>query len=180
MTGAPNAPRGPDVVHRVQVAEGWLKSGATIEFELPRNLSCAACGGGGCDACERSGAITLRGRNEPPELVRVTLPKQRADRDPPPSSQGGVTVRIPERGGLPEDPALPRGFLLLKVTTGDEPGPGVLRVRISIPVPAPASPEAVGKAKERVRRISRPVAVAIVLLVLWIALLVWLRLTGRG
>jgi hypothetical protein len=177
VTGALDVPRGPDVIHRVRVARDWLESGATIEFELPRNLSCAACGGGGCDACERSGAISLRGRNELPELVRITLPKPRPGADPPSSGRRGITVRIPERGGLAEDPALPRGVLLLRVTSGEAPDAGISRVRRTEP-PLAAEPAA-AREKPR-RRISWPVAAAIVLVLLLIALLAWLHSTGRG
>lgn len=79
-----------------------------MEFELPRNLTCAACEGGGCDACERSGAVTLRGRGDPVELVELSLPK--GERDEP------FLIRVPERGGLPPAGSeLSRGHLLLRV-----------------------------------------------------------------
>ena len=58
---APDRPRGPDVVMTLSIPLDWMLAGATLEFELPRNLACAACGGGGCDACGRSGAVTIRG-----------------------------------------------------------------------------------------------------------------------
>ena len=117
------------------VPSAWIGGGATLEFELPRNLACAACGGGGCDACERSGAVTLRGRKDLAELIEVTLPH-------PDSAQGaelGVVMRIPGRGGLPEDGSdLPRGNLLLTVRAGDEPTKGVrCLAQPSIPPPPP-------------------------------------------
>ena len=59
-------PRGPDVEHRIRVPRAWLDAGLAVEFELPRNLCCAACKGGGCDVCQRSGAISLRGGQELP------------------------------------------------------------------------------------------------------------------
>ena len=46
-------------MHRVEVARDWFQSGARLSIELPRNLTCAGCHGGGCDACLRAGAITL-------------------------------------------------------------------------------------------------------------------------
>ena len=130
-----DVPRGPDVVHRIRVPRAWLEAGAVVEFELPRNLACAACEGGGCDICERAGAITLRGRAELPELLRVTLPAR------PRESNGevrGVVIRIPEQGGLPPEhgEVLPRGLLLLRVELAEAPDPGVSRV---VPTASPPS-----------------------------------------
>jgi hypothetical protein len=100
-------PRGPDANHRVRVPRTWLERGAVVELELPRNLVCAVCDGGGCDACERSGAVTLRGRGEPADLLQVTLPGAHAE---------PFVIRLPERGGLPPlGSGLPRGHLLLRV-----------------------------------------------------------------
>jgi hypothetical protein len=121
-----DVPRGPDVVHRIRVPHAWLEAGDTVELELPRNLSCAACDGGGCDLCERAGAITLRGRDELPEIVQVTLPVRKADSAGAPR---GVVIRIPEQGGLPPAEAeLPRGLLLLRVEPAELADPGVRRV----------------------------------------------------
>jgi len=69
-------PRGADVSLRITVPRLWLHEGRTIEVELPRNLVCANCSGGGCNACGNSGAITLRGRGELPEFIQVSLPEQ--------------------------------------------------------------------------------------------------------
>ncbi len=122
-----NVPRGPDVLHRIRVPGAWLESGEVVEFELPRNLTCAACDGGGCDACERAGAITLRGRHELPEILSVTLPMRKAEAD---SQARGVMIRIPEQGGLPPEngEVLPRGLLLLRVEPAEVADLGVSRV----------------------------------------------------
>ena len=127
-----NVPRGPDVLHRIRVPRTWLEAGDVVEFELPRNLTCAACEGGGCDACERSGAVSLRGRDELPELLSVTLPTRKPD---PSSEPRGIVIRIPEQGGLPpeNDAALPRGLLLLRVEAAELADPGVTRVASSAP-----------------------------------------------
>ncbi|MEI9953308.1 MAG: hypothetical protein WDO74_31125 [Pseudomonadota bacterium] len=119
-----NVPRGPDVLHRIRVPGAWLESGEVVEFELPRNLTCAACDGGGCDACERAGAITLRGRHELPEILSVTLPMRKPEAD---SEARGVLIRIPEQGGLPPESGetLPRGLLLLRVERAEVADPGV-------------------------------------------------------
>ena len=123
-----DVPRGPDVVHRIRVPHAWLEAGEVVELELPRNLACAACEGGGCDVCERAGAVALRGRREPPELLTVTLPRRKGE------AGGGVMIRIPEQGGLPaEGSGLPRGLLLLRVELGEVPDAGVSLVRRSLP-----------------------------------------------
>jgi hypothetical protein len=128
-----DVPRGPDVVHRIRVPRAWLESGEVIELELPRNLSCAACDGGGCDQCERSGAITLRGREELPELLHVTLPARQPEAD---GGTRGVVIRIPEQGGLPpvENEFLPRGLLLLRVEPAEVADPGVSRIVPPAPI----------------------------------------------
>lgn len=177
-------PRGPDVLHRVKVRREWLVEGEVIELELPRNLACAACGGGGCDACGRSGAITLRRRDEPAEVVEVTLPAR--PKDDVPDSRG-ITLRIPEQGGLPDPGSdLPRGLLLLTVLPSPEPD---ARVRLLRGVPSKRPPATVVEGDELPpslgaaapgRRFSRPVVLAAVAVVFWVLLLVWLRLSGRG
>lgn len=133
-----DVPRGPDVIHRVRVAREWLAAGRALELELPRNLTCAACEGGGCDLCERSGALSLRGRGEPAELIQVRLPEP--EPEGPPDSPRGVTIRIPEQGGLPAPGSdLPRGLLLLRVIAAEESDASVHLVPLSEP-PAPPAP----------------------------------------
>jgi hypothetical protein len=140
-------PRGPDVVHRIRVPHAWLEAGNTVELELPRNLACAACNGGGCDSCERSGAISLRGRQELPEVLQVTLPARKLEQN---AEARSIVIRIPERGGLPPElgPPLPRGLLLLRVELAECADPGVSRVvpteppglreRLSLRIPRPS------------------------------------------
>ncbi len=131
------SPRGPDALHRVRVESAWVERGVTIEVELPRNLTCAACDGGGCDTCERSGAITVRGRQDPVDLVEVALPAGQMDVP--------FVIRIPEHGGLPPAGSdLPRGHLLLRVEPSTESDPTVALavrsarvVKASVPPPAP-------------------------------------------
>lgn len=120
-----NVPRGPDVTHRIRVPRAWFEMGEVIEFELPRNVTCAACEGGGCDACERSGAITLRGRQDLAEVLSVTLPRHKPDLE-----SRSLVIRIPEQGGLAREngEALPRGLLLLRVEAAEAADPGVTRV----------------------------------------------------
>lgn len=134
------SPRGPDAAHRVRVPRRWLEMGALVEIELPRNLTCATCEGGGCDACERSGALTVRARGEPVGVLVVTLPSG--------NPQAAVVIRIPEYGGLPpEGSDLPRGHLLLRVEPAAKADPSVnlapdrvMEARVKTPVaPAPSA-----------------------------------------
>jgi hypothetical protein len=181
---AVEGPRGPDVLHRVKVRREWLAVGEVVELELPRNLACAACGGGGCDTCGRSGAITLRQRDEPAEVVEVTLPARSADELP---DSRGITLRIPEQGGLPPlDSELPRGVLLLTVVPSTESDANVKRLR---GVPSKRPPAAIVDGDELPAQLATPEAkpgrstalvVALVAVVLWILLLIWLRLSGQG
>jgi hypothetical protein len=172
------------VLHRVKVKRAWLVVGEVVEVELPRNLACAACGGGGCDACGRSGAITLRKRSEPAEVVEVTLPSRGEDEVP---DSRGLTLRIPELGGLPEEGSdLPRGLLLLTVLPSAESDPSVKLLR-GVPSKRPASivdsderPSFRVPSEAPRRGLSPGVVIAIVAVALWILLLIWLRLTGQG
>jgi hypothetical protein len=43
----------------VTVPHAWLEEGALVEVALPTLVACAACDGGGCDGCARSGAHRL-------------------------------------------------------------------------------------------------------------------------
>ncbi len=121
-----DTPRGADVVHSIRVDPSWFERGEPVEVTLPRNLRCAACDGGGCDRCGRAGAVSLWGREEPPGVVEVTLPRRSAEellREPT------VVLRIPERGGLPEaSSGQIRGMLLLRVTACPEPDASVIRL----------------------------------------------------
>ncbi len=172
------------MLHRVKVRREWLTVGEVVELELPRNLACATCGGGGCDACGRSGAITLRKRDEPAEVVEVTLPARSGDELP---DSRGITLRIPEQGGLPEPGSdLPRGVLLLTVVPSPEPDPNIKLLRGVSSKRPPASivdsqemPIGLVAASAK-RGISAARRVVIVALVLWILLLIWLRLSGHG
>jgi hypothetical protein len=179
VTGPVDVPRGPDVLHRVRVPGSWLDEGATIELDLPRNLSCAKCSGGGCDSCGRAGAVTLRGRREPAEIVRVTLPK-RGDSAELTASERGVVIRIPERGGHSEIEGMPRGLLMLTVVASMQVEPGVVRVE---PILVPAIEPEVAVRPAPVRPAARPprnwiVIVVAVLVALWILALILLRLGG--
>ncbi len=99
-------PRGPDVEFCVTVRRQWF--GKFVDIELPRKLNCAGCSGGGCDSCACSGAVSLRLREDEPQVIRVSLPLV-------PKPEKDVCLRIPAEGGRAEDSELPRGHLLLTV-----------------------------------------------------------------
>lgn len=107
-------PRGPDVRHDVTVPASWLHEGAQITLELPRLLACAACQGGGCDKCGRSGAVELRARGAEAERVELELPE----------SEQAVLIRLPRRGGRGGE-GEERGHLLLTVSPGERASDGV-------------------------------------------------------
>ena len=173
-----DVPRGPDVVHRIRVPRAWLEAGEVVEFELPRNLSCAACDGGGCDLCERAGAVALRGRHELPELLSVTLPARKAEAA---NDTRTVVIRIPEQGGLPaEGLALPRGLLLLRVELADRPDPGVTIVRRSIPAVIERVALSLRVSKPTPKQARSIVVVLLITLLLGLALLAFWRLRRLG
>ncbi|MCC6901754.1 MAG: hypothetical protein IT377_22475 [Polyangiaceae bacterium] len=192
VTGAVDVPRGSDVIHRIHVAAEWLEEGALIEFELPRNLKCAACEGGGCDACGRSGAVSVRGRKELAELVQVTLPKRDESSLESTASGRTLVIRIPERGGIADSPALPRGLLLLSVVPADAADPEVRRIERPAPPPVITEEEALAEqaAADEAPAAAPPPSAPLaesrallwvgVVLVLWLLFLAWLRLSGRG
>lgn len=178
---AVEGPRGPDVLHRIRVPREWLSAGEVIELELPRNLACAACGGGGCDTCGRSGAITLRQRDELAEVVEVTLPV-RPGADTEEAEQQGLTLRIPEQGGLPEPGSeLPRGMLLLTLVPSDEADVRVklLRGAASKRPSSTAKGEEISVVENAPNRRLPLLIAAVAAVALGILLLVWLRLSGQ-
>lgn len=160
----------------LSLPEAWLLAGATFEFDLPRNLACAACSGGGCDACERSGAVSVRGRKDPTETVELTLPKLSPEDTGPRSNGRVVLMRIPDRGGsAPAGSDLPRGNLLLSVLAGPEPTAGARRLAApSLPPPAlppevllGAPPLAAAAARRRALALWAIAAAALAALAAW-------------
>jgi len=172
VTGVHETLRGPDVIHRVAIRRDWLLAGETIHLVLPRNLACASCEGGGCDSCGRSGAITLRERGEAPVSVTVTLPCRSPEEL---REQPAFVVRVPDYGGPAALPDLPRGLLLLRITTSTGTDPGI--VLSSRTTERPVADDAgvaaapVSSVRPKLRRMSVVVVLALlVLLVLVFAL----------
>ncbi len=157
VTGNLEAPRGPDVELEIVVPEKWF--GSSVEVELPRNLRCAHCQGGGCDKCDRSGALSLYARGAQPETILVALPERQ-------QVQADVCLRIPGRGAKDAAGELGPGHLMLRVRTGAEWSPFVSLVGGDTSL----TPE-----QERLQMIRRSVVMAVGLILLFIGLL---RLSG--
>jgi hypothetical protein len=83
---------GPRARLRVDVPASWLAEGAVLQITAPSRLTCARCDGGGCDACDRSGA--LRSPADP-EARLVTATLSGADHD----ADRAVVVRVPRPFG---------------------------------------------------------------------------------
>jgi len=109
VTNDVDEPRGPDVLHNVEVPMEWLEEGASISIGLPRLLICARCEGGGCDVCGRKGAFEPAAVDGP---IVVSLPRQ------PGAPPSALRLRLPGYGERGEA-ALPRGHLILTVVPRD-------------------------------------------------------------
>lgn len=114
-----DAPRGADVEFRVQVRRAWL--GRKVQVTLPRTLHCASCGGGGCDRCQRAGAVSLTGKGQPGQTVEVALPAL-------PEESRDVCLRLPEQGGVAVEEGRPRGHLLLTLRLAEHPSEQVVLI----------------------------------------------------
>jgi hypothetical protein len=109
VTGNPDEPRGPDVLHTIDVPSEWLELGLSVEVTLPRLLPCARCAGGGCDSCSRRGAFEQPASGVPSQVI-VTLP------NPQGGGSGALCLRLPGSGARhATDTALPLGHLLLTI-----------------------------------------------------------------
>ncbi len=99
---------------KITVPADWAR--ATVELSVPRLLSCDRCGGGGCDRCARSGALSAP-NDAHQRRLRLTLPAQ-VDRT--------SLIRLP----VPfEDPHIEQ--LIVEVHIGPEPSDGVRRLRVA-------------------------------------------------
>jgi hypothetical protein len=126
VTNDADEPRGPDVLHNVEVPIEWLEEGASVSIVLPRLLNCARCEGGGCDVCGRKGAFEQAAEGP----VIVSLPRQQAGAAP-----SALRLRLPGYGAR-GDAALPVGHLILTVLPRDAafgwaPAPSVQKVDTS-------------------------------------------------
>jgi hypothetical protein len=108
---------------RIDVPSAWLEEGAEVELTAPSRLPCAACAGGGCDACARSGAF--RTPEDPGERVlHARLPLLRAP-------GAALALRIVQ----PFGPASVIEHLVLELRAGRSPSAGVKRLALPRAVP---------------------------------------------
>jgi hypothetical protein len=92
----------------IVVPTEWLREGARLEVDLPARVRCDLCDGGGCDACERSGAYRTPEERKP---LAITLPRVSDDH---------FALRLTNPFGATE-PTL----LVVRVAGGLEPSAGV-------------------------------------------------------
>ncbi len=85
----------------ITVPHTWFEERVTVEVTLPMRLRCHACGGGGCDGCQRRGAFRL---DEDAARRRFVLPL--------PAKAGTLRLADPVDAGEPE-------LILLTVREGD-------------------------------------------------------------
>lgn len=155
VTGEVDVLRGPDVEWKVCVPSSWLAEGATIRLELPLRLPCAACGGGGCDACKRSGALLLRAGAEPLEVRLGAM------------ADGAQRIRLPHHGAPAEVGGVPAGHLYLLVSGKGEPSSRVTRVETVM--------DSSNKEAERRALMKRSIIMAVLLILTFLGML---RLSG--
>lgn len=144
-------PRGPDVLHEIEVPAPWFERGARVQVDLPRRLVCAACEGGGCDRCGRSGAFEVP-RDEPLEFTLPTGTEPGV----------GVRVRFPGLGAASAEATEGRGQLVLSVRVGEQPSRGVF-----------AQPEEPLKATRADSALALRILAMVVLVTLLFVFLLW-------
>jgi hypothetical protein len=109
---------GPAARLEIDIPRHWLDEGGELEIAAPRRLTCARCDGGGCDACERSGAL-----NAPDDADRrkiaIHLPQKLS---------GTTEIRV-------ADPFVDNAIeqLMVRLSPGSAASEGVRRVRHSAP-----------------------------------------------
>jgi hypothetical protein len=106
---------GPRARLRVNVPAAWLAEGAELVIAAPERLLCAHCDGGGCDACQRSGALRAPAEASH-RIVRASFGAQG-------TSRTSVTLRIAKPFGDEHD----IDQLLLAVHAADAPSACVTR-----------------------------------------------------
>jgi hypothetical protein len=63
----------------VELPREWLAAGDTVDIVIPARVACARCEGGGCDRCNRSGALRVPG-DEAARTLRLALPRPAGER----------------------------------------------------------------------------------------------------
>jgi hypothetical protein len=137
-----DASAGPRARLRVDVPAAWLAEGAELVVTAPARLVCAHCDGGGCDACQRSGAFRA-----PPQASRRVV---RASFGPQEAARTSVTLRIAKPFGDAHD----IDQLLLEVRAADAPSAYVTRTE------TPSRPDESAPQADAWRIVSIAVAIA--------------------
>lgn len=125
--GALDAKNSPRARVSVVVLTEWLREGARLELELPARLRCDLCDGGGCDACNKSGAYRSP---EEGKKIELTLPRVTDD---------WIALRV-TNPFHEHEPAL----LVVRLAAGPEASPNVRYVGPNHdvePVVAPGTPQ---------------------------------------
>ncbi len=125
-----DAAGGPRARLAIDVPAAWIEEGVELVVRTPRLLGCARCDGGGCDACERSGA--LRAPSDPEaRVVRVTVGPSSID--PERDGSRAIVVRVAQPFGPDEE----IDQLLLELRPSASASPSVTRVaRATVPASA--------------------------------------------
>lgn len=77
--------RGPRASVAVTIPPAWCGGGAAVAVRLPSVARCTRCDGGGCDGCDRQGALRLSWDEGEQAWVRAPVP---------PSLEGNVRMRL--------------------------------------------------------------------------------------
>jgi hypothetical protein len=117
------AATGPRARLGIEVPSSWL--GGTLEIAAPRLLSCDRCSGGGCDGCDRSGALRAPDEAEQ-RVLSLRLP---------PDIGSGVLVRV----AAPFE-ASSIELLLVAVRIAESPSAGVRRIDMPLALPPQPRP----------------------------------------
>lgn len=117
VVGDLDRPRGADGAFSITVPAAWLEQGSKLLVRIPKKLVCAACEGGGCDICGRSGALVLSDVPEDERVLDVTLPGFEVAQE--------MTLRIPRRAMPSPRPDEPPGHLFLRIVPGASASPCV-------------------------------------------------------
>jgi len=104
----------------IEVPGDWLTDPCELIVVVPRRLACARCDGGGCDGCDRSGALRAP-EDDDARTVCLRLDQLAA----------GVAIRV----ATPFAPETQIAQLIVEIRTGARPSPGVTR-RVAPPAPA--------------------------------------------
>ncbi len=150
-----DAGAGPRARLCVEVPASWLAEGADLAITAPARLACARCDGGGCDTCERSGALRAPA-DAAARLVHASV------------SPAGAQLRIALRILHPFGPDHGIEQLLIELRVAGAPSACVARIE----PPAPVAPATSGDLMRASEPLAWPALLAMVVLAVLCALFV--------